>query len=1350
MKYKYKKWQIGKPLHVPQDIKNAIYECRLSFEDFIKYNLENKIPTSCLTELDREIVETLGIKNAKELDWDLISRNPLLNKSFQNDQYGYSNDYRVKDELLMLIRNIDNIKSYDATKINETLYNTVYSLLEWEDYSEEMKNNYKNCFIDVTDINKEQKELAERFNKGNIHINEIINNWDIFKDKNLNRALEIINKRESINDRNNYFISDESLKYTMNKYSDLLRILPYNYSIKEFIFNISQFKEEDKLNAYLGETADSILENNKGYISLEQYKILFKYATFSIKDYILKINGNNETINSICEELSSLPTDSILNNMLIPEIFFKGYNFKNTIWFIKYYGLKNLVNFNNDNKNYLTYENLLSLESFIMKDLNRLALECPKIIKKNNQTFTTEEFYSIMRIFVRENTKLRPPPELAGKFKESNPDLYLKDNVAQEIKEKFYESKLTLEDFKNNPNLIEEFGNTNIVCGFPKEMAWIFDLYNNKNNPKLSNSSKLKIISIYSSIANEKLKNAFKQSLIRNWENIDINNIEEIGVIINNINNSNYIEQYLTTINDQKKDKVFNDFYKIIKWTEYDFIIDLFKNNKISSHMNVIKLISACFNLNDEKVIKHILEKNDNVIDEKYVDYMYEIVNRLSLSNSTEISNFRAELAYQILNTNNSIEVLNKIEDIFIKNNLPTVGKKYSCFEILHPDFKGFYFENSMISPVLKKSSLMAKKIIVFSDLIKATLGSNNRNIIKYLKNVEIGTDLYNKIKIGQIQYEKLSEIEKNELFIFSQHLTTLYNNTLKGKKTEEKFVYSENVIQNIYELTKRLSPDGTLNYKLEDRIIKMFCGYAGIDTLEEAKKYIKIKIENADQRNKKAGLSDMILEKGDLVKGIGGIKYLSNILQNGSVSKEYLGASANSDLTPLDTDVSMIISSDGTTRDKISSTVANRYGPIWFVIKNNDRFITTRTTRDDEYEMDVKNDKSKLELFCTGVAGTGHYGIRTGFASSEIDYIVIDDTEQNVELDKVELEIVINGFYIPIANKDGKIIFTPKEYEKLKAKMNGLSYYNMGNFVPDKSIYNDSKEINDILLNMEENALETKYKGYLIKNKFKNALSELGLELKDKIDLNTGSAILFNTGSTGRFTNIPGDGDFDYTMQIDRDIYSSPDKMEEVRNKLIESLSNGEKVEYSIVNGDIRELKTTITDENGKKYQVEIDITFSHKTDKTEYSSAECVADRLNNMNSEEESKLVKANIIFAKKFLKSINAYKSSNKYPEQGGLGGIGVENWILQNGGSFYSAAKSFIEIANKCSTFEDFKKQYSIPNFGINHMAIKKNFYPHDNYIDNMNENGYKKIKLALNEYINNYEYNQNINKSGTK
>ena len=90
----------------------------------------------------------------------------------------------------------------------------------------------------------------------------------------------------------------------------------------------------------------------------------------------------------------------------------------------------------------------------------------------------------------------------------------------------------------------------------------------------------------------------------------------------------------------------------------------------------------------------------------------------------------------------------------------------------------------------------------------------------------------------------------------------------------------------------------------------------------------------------------------------------------------------------------------------------------------------------------------------------------------------------------------------------------------------------------------------------------------------------------------------------------------------------------------------------------------------------------------------------------------------------------------------MGGIGVENWTLQNGGTFYSAAKSFVEAANKCQSFEQFQSLYSIPNFGHNHMAHKKGFYPHDNYIDNMNEIGYDKMVQALNEYLRTVENTQ--------
>ena len=314
------------------------------------------------------------------------------------------------------------------------------------------------------------------------------------------------------------------------------------------------------------------------------------------------------------------------------------------------------------------------------------------------------------------------------------------------------------------------------------------------------------------------------------------------------------------------------------------------------------------------------------------------------------------------------MENLNKIEDKFIRNNIPTVGKVYSCFEILHPDFQGFDFEKSKISPILKKSSNASRKIIVFSDLIKSAFGSNNKSVNSYLRNIEVSSELYERIKNNQIEFDILNENEKQELLTFSKHLATLYENTMKGKN--ETFISSGNVIKDIYELSKKISPNGTSEYNLADRVIRMFCGFAGIDTLKEAEEYIDKKIKTADLRNRNASNSDMTLEKGDFIKGIGGITYLRNILQNGSVSKEYLGSSIDSDATPLDTDISMIMRTDGTIKAKMSETAANEYGPLWLVLKNDDRFISTRTI---EGEIETKRDMSKMEVFYTGVCGPDH-----------------------------------------------------------------------------------------------------------------------------------------------------------------------------------------------------------------------------------------------------------------------------------------------------------------------------------------------------------------------------------------
>ena len=111
-----------------------------------------------------------------------------------------------------------------------------------------------------------------------------------------------------------------------------------------------------------------------------------------------------------------------------------------------------------------------------------------------------------------------------------------------------------------------------------------------------------------------------------------------------------------------------------------------------------------------------------------------------------------------------------------------------------------------------------------------------------------------------------------------------------------------------------------------------MFCGSIEVNTLEEPKKYIEEKIKYADRRNRELAKNDFVLEYGDFVKGIGDIKYINNILQNGSISKEFLGDDASIDSTPLDTDISKILTKDGKLHHKINLSSAGSYGPIWLI----------------------------------------------------------------------------------------------------------------------------------------------------------------------------------------------------------------------------------------------------------------------------------------------------------------------------------------------------------------------------------------------------------------------------------
>lgn len=762
-----------------------------------------------------------------------------------------------------------------------------------------------------------------------------------------------------------------------------------------------------------------------------------------------------------------------------------------------------------------------------------------------------------------------------------------------------------------------------------------------------------------------------------------------------------------------------------------------------------------------------------------------QILNRLGLSNSSEITAHRSAFAKQLLRVDldddeKMFDSLERIEDVFIHNNLPFVGKAFLSFQILHPsasldsDFN--FSESSNISPSLKglpnnaarangiSGKTKNRETVIFSDLLKASFRSNNRSIREYLENLRIGQDLINKLYSGEISWDRFKQpknddtsgdakTERDALNIFVQHLNTMYNNTDSGRKSPNKL--TGDLEQDLTTLVGAFSP--TERHKLSDRIVRSFAFFAGIRDFDSAETLLDSTAENATSRNKEAVKNGLKLERGDLVKGIGSVRYLPNILQNGSVAREFLGDSAGSDATPLDTDLSIILENPDNISAGLGDTEASSYGPVWLVLKGDEnrsgegRFsITRRAPEEQNQQVDAPDINGKLEAFYTGAIGRSHYGIRTGFGSSEIDYFISDSNDVNgTPTSKIiGLETALNGFYIPVLDKtSGDVVFSPEEYDEIREKMSGLSYYGTGeyHFAKDSDLsfsgisFNGGQvdSIEQIVSQLPQNEAEVREKHSAIDTVIDLALGDIGgLKRKNRIDgdLTEGVIELIDTGSTGRFDNAPGSGDFDYMMRVDKSIIGNPQKLAEISDALLARFGKAEHAASEVLgNGDLR-LKGVHID--GLDEPVDIDISFVQKTNKTQYSTDMALADRLETIRrqSPEKHQQIVANIIFAKKFLKLAEAYKPNRGETPQGGLGGVGVENWILQNGGSFLAAARDFMAVAEQCSSFDEFRSRYTIWDFGENHMA--KGEKQHDNFVaDNMSAAGYEKMKKALGAFL---------------
>lgn len=348
---------------------------------------------------------------------------------------------------------------------------------------------------------------------------------------------------------------------------------------------------------------------------------------------------------------------------------------------------------------------------------------------------------------------------------------------------------------------------------------------------------------------------------------------------------------------------------------------------------------------------------------------------------------------------------------------------------------------------------------------------------------------------------------------------------------------------------------------------------------------------------------------------------------------------------------------------------------------------------------------------------------------------------------------------YVPIYDTNGNLLITEEDFKSVRRKMSGLSEYDAGKFEVSSNL--ELPGINDIISASKKEKADIDSIDSAMKEKAKSIIEEqMGLSTSSADKAN--SYRLVNTGSTGRGTNVPNDMDFDYAIIMDLGEFIKTYYSKSFVNvsRLQQLLKEG----FILKNGEVKNITTARLrlsnipiEYADKEGTFDIDFSFFSNA-KDFFSTVDSLEQRLNGIKiqSETDYEKVLANIIYAKMVLKEAHAYKPSRSDKSQGGLGGVGVENWILQHGGSFIDAATSFVAVADKYisqynvdlndqrnyddnakdtpafNAFIGFQAEYPIFDFGKSIESVSKGNFPYDDFVmRNMRTSGFLRTYSRL-------------------
>lgn len=785
-----------------------------------------------------------------------------------------------------------------------------------------------------------------------------------------------------------------------------------------------------------------------------------------------------------------------------------------------------------------------------------------------------------------------------------------------------------------------------------------------------------------------------------------------------NINKDN-IKEYFTESTITKKciDRLFNvkGYEALIILSESGYPLEITDLEK--------SILLKCSNIKSTKQKELFLDyclRNKESLREEQIDGIFSLIIKASNSNSFEIRKQADGIIGKLINMDNYMEAYNDLEHVLIDGAAPEFMKRFAIYKILYGD-KDIREDSNVTSPILKSVSREEADRIILNRLFKVALSTSSLDIKNYLSILQNGWNLYARLKDDSVlspQEEKLLHDYRERLEFLAQYLLKLKYESLDSDYQTIRNI--EQLYMSKYQPLK-FPPDFHWPF-FNDSIFK--------DLLFEFDSMIEINSYIARYDLQKALWIDLkfsqnaplTIKEGDFLKGVEG-RYFDNLLSYGILSIENLGENAGEDATHLDTDMSLIERDIATIPELLKEGLtACSFGDMrllisWDYIQEFGDYVITKDK--DGVKEFSEEDKKKMEIFCYS---GNHWCITTGLSPAYVKAAIVSR-----DFDRHRFVAIKNNFAFPMYDTEGEIVFDYHDYHEGRKAMAGLAYYNMKEYPISHNL--GTKEVLEVLPTLDCAQDDAQKKHSVIYSKLSSIFDKYFSGVKHGVDssVSRGPIEFIDTGSTGRGTNVAGDDDFDFLVRLDRDFLES-DLFPQFSKEIYEAFNQSD--------GDAKRIRMNGVKVEGIDQPLKIEITVIDKNAKIDYSTDDCIKDRLSTIQRlhPDKYRLVIANIVYAKKFFKELGIYK-----PYEGGLGGVGVENFILQHGGSFYDAVAHFVEVAHSSDDLKQFKRKFPIYDFGKNHYAYADTYkrvdFPYDNYINSLTEKSYSTILKAFEEYL---------------